>query len=66
MATTSRKRAAMTARQLAEDYLSHQITREITRTSTRYHLNQILALFGGWQARTWARQSPRQGRGPRR
>lgn len=51
MATTSRKRAAMTARQLAEDYLSHQITREITRTSTRYHLNQILALFGGWQAR---------------
>ena len=51
MATASRKRAAMTARQLAEDYLSHQITREITRTSTRYHPDQILALFGGWQAR---------------
>ena len=39
----------MTARQLAEDYLAHQITRDVTRTSTRHHLNQLLALFGGWQ-----------------
>lgn len=45
------KRATMTARQLAEDYLAHQITRDVTRTSTRHHLNQLLALFGGWQAR---------------
>ena len=49
--TTKHKRATMTARQLAEDYLTHQITRDVTRTSTRYHLNQLLALFGGWQAR---------------
>ncbi len=49
--TTKHKRATMTARQLAEDYLAHQITRDVTRTSTRYHLNQLLALFGGWQAR---------------
>ena len=55
--TTKHKRATMTARQLAEDYLTHQITRDVTRTSTRYHLNQLLALFGGWQAR-------RGGRGP--
>ena len=48
---TKHKRATMTARQLAEDYLAHQITRDVTRTSTRYHLNQLLALFGGWQAR---------------
>ena len=47
---TKHKRATMTARQLAEDYLAHQITRDVTRTSTRYHLNQLLALFGGWQA----------------
>ena len=54
--TTKHKRATMTARQLAEDYLAHRITRDVTRTSTRYHLNQLLALFGGWQAR--------RGRGP--
>lgn len=53
--TTKHKRATMTARQLAEDYLAHQITRDVTRTSTRYHLNQLLALFGGWQARRGAR-----------
>ena len=45
------KRATMTARQLVEDYLAQQISREVTRTSTRYHLNQLLAMFGGWQAR---------------
>lgn len=45
------KRTTMTARQLAEDYLAHQITRDVTRTSTRHHLNQLLALYGGWQAR---------------
>lgn len=33
--TTKHKRATMTARQLAEDYLAHQITRDVTRTSTR-------------------------------
>lgn len=49
--STKHKRGTMTARQLAEDYLAHQITRDVTRTSTRYHLNQLLALFGGWQAR---------------
>lgn len=49
--TTKHKRTTMTARQLAEDYLAHQITRDVTRTSTRHHLNQLLALFGGWQAR---------------
>ena len=43
---TKHKRATMTARQLAEDYLAHQITRDVTRTSTRHHLNQLLALFG--------------------
>lgn len=48
---TKHKRATMTARQLAEEYLAHQITRDVTRTSTRHHLNQLLALFGGWQAR---------------
>lgn len=48
---TKQKRATMTARQLAEDYLAHQITRDVTRTSTRHHLNQLLVLFGGWQAR---------------
>ena len=48
---TKHKRATMTARQLAEDYLAHQITWDVTRTSTRHHLNQLLALFGGWQAR---------------
>ena len=48
---TKHKRATMTARQLAEDYLAHQITRDVTRTSTRHHLNQLLTLFGGWQAR---------------
>lgn len=48
---TKHKRATMTARQLAEDYLAHQITRDVTRTSTRHHLNQLLAMFGGWQAR---------------
>ena len=31
---TKHKRATMTARQLAEDYLAHQITRDVTRTST--------------------------------
>ena len=40
----------VTARQLVEDYLEH-LTRDATRTSTRHHLNQILAMFGGWQAR---------------
>lgn len=45
------KRATMTARQLVEDYLAQQISRDVTRTSTRYHLNQLLAMFGGWQAR---------------
>ncbi len=40
----------VTARQLVEDYLEH-LTRDVTRTSTRHHLNQILAMFGGWQAR---------------
>ena len=49
--STKHKRGTMTARQLAEDYLAHQITRDVTRTSTRYHLNQLLVLFGGWQAR---------------
>ena len=44
---TKHKRATMTARQLAEDYLAHQITRDVTRASTRHHLNQLLALFGG-------------------
>lgn len=39
---TKHKRATMTARQLAEDYLAHQITRDVTRTSTRHHLNQLL------------------------
>ncbi len=48
---TKHKRTTMTARQLAEDYLAHQITRDVTRTSIRHHLNQLLALFGGWQAR---------------
>ena len=48
---TKHKQTTMTARQLAEDYLAHQITRDVTRTSTRHHLNQLLALFGGWQAR---------------
>lgn len=48
---TKHKRTTMTARQLAEDYLAHQITRDVTRTSTRHHLNQLLTLFGGWQAR---------------
>lgn len=48
---TKHKRTTMTARQLAEDYLAHQITRDVTRTSTRHHLNQLLGLFGGWQAR---------------
>ena len=48
---TKHKRATMTARQLAEDYLAHQITRDVTRTSTRHHLNQLLTLFGGWHAR---------------
>ncbi len=51
MAAKQRKRDAMTARQLVEEYLAHQITRDVTRTSTRHHLNQLLALFGGWQAR---------------
>ena len=40
----------VTARQLVEDYLEH-LTRDATRTSTRHHLNQLLAMFGGWQAR---------------
>lgn len=40
----------VTARQLVEDYLEH-LTRDVTRTSTRHHLNQLLARFGGWQAR---------------
>ena len=38
----------VTARQLVEDYLEH-LTRD--GTSTRHHLNQLLAMFGGWQAR---------------
>ena len=40
-----------TARQLVEEYLLHHLTREVTRSSTRYHLHQLLLLFGGWQAR---------------
>ena len=52
---TKHKRTTMTARQLAEDYLAHQITRDVTRTSTRHHLNQLLTLFGGCRLAGWAR-----------
>lgn len=45
------KKAAITARQLVEEYLTHQITRDVTRVSTRGHLKQVLAMYGGWQAR---------------
>lgn len=44
-------KAAITARQLVDEYLTHQITREVTRVSTRGHLQQILETYGGWQAR---------------
>ena len=39
------KRTTMTARQLAEDYLAHQITRDVTRTSTE--TRQDLTSGGG-------------------
>ena len=52
---TKHKRATMTARQLAEDYLAHQITRDVTRTSTRHHLNQLLPCSGAGRPAGWAR-----------
>ena len=51
MAAIKRRRTALTVRQLVEDYLTHQLTRPVTQVSTRHHLNQLLALYGGWQAR---------------
>lgn len=51
MAAIKRRRAALTVRQLVEDYLTHQLTRPVTQVSTRHHLAPLLALFGGWQAR---------------
>lgn len=51
MAASKRRRAALTVRQLVEDYLTHQLTRPVTQVSTRYHLAPLLAMFGGWQAR---------------
>ena len=51
MAASKRRRAALTVRQLVEDYLAHQLTRPVTRVSTRHHLTPLLAMFGGWQAR---------------
>ena len=49
MAASKRRRAALTVRQLVEDYLAHQLTRPVTRVSTRHHLTPLLAMFGGWQ-----------------
>ena len=51
MAAIKRRRTALTVRQLVEDYLTHQLTRPVTQVSTRHHLNQLLSLYGGWQAR---------------
>lgn len=51
MAASKRRRAALTVRQLVEDYQTHQLTRPVTQVSTRYHLAPLLAMFGGWQAR---------------
>lgn len=51
MAAIKRRRAALTVRQLVEDYLTHQLTRPVTQVSTRHHLAPLLAMFGGWQAR---------------
>ena len=51
MAAIKRRRTALTVRQLAEDYLTHQLTRPVTQVSTRHHLAPLLAMFGGWQAR---------------
>lgn len=53
MAASKRRRAALTVRQLVEDYLTHQLTRPVTQVSTRHHLAPLLAMFGGWQARRW-------------
>lgn len=47
----NKNKAAITARQLVDEYLAHQIVREVTRVSTRGHLKQVLAMYGGWQAR---------------
>ena len=47
----NKKNTGITARQLVEDYIEHRLTRDATRVSTRHHLNQVLTLFGGWQAR---------------
>lgn len=46
-----KKQNAVTVKQLIDDYIAHRLTREVTRTSTRYHLAQLSAMFGGWQAR---------------
>lgn len=48
MAAIKRRCTALTVRQLVEDYLTHQLTRPVTQVSTRHHLNQLLALYGGW------------------
>ena len=50
MAEARKGRMALTVRQLVEDYLAHQLTRPVTRVSTRHHLTPLLAMFGGWQA----------------
>ena len=51
MAEARKGRMALTVRQLVEDYQAHQLTRPVTRVSTRHHLTPLLAMFGGWQAR---------------
>lgn len=51
MAEARKGRMALTVRQLVEDYLAHQLTRPVTRVSTRHHLTPLLAMYGCWQAR---------------
>ena len=53
---TKHKRTTMTARQLAEDYLAHQITRDVTRTSTRHQPQPAAGLV-------WGLAGPPGGRG---
>ena len=43
IAAIKRRRAALTVRQLVEDYLTHQLTRPVTQVSTRHHLAPLLA-----------------------
>ena len=45
MAEARKGRMALTVRQLVEDYLAHQLTRPVTRVSTRHHLTPLLAMF---------------------